>query len=192
MVKIAVIFLTLICASLSFNMRSAELPRPNDFGGNFSLPSTQGKELSIADWKGQVVLVNFGFTSCPDVCPMVLSKLALVQKKLGNKGEALQVVFVTVDPERDSIEKIKSYLNHFHEDFVGMRAPNETELAKLLKKYGGFVASSQTEQGAKELSHTDYVYVIDKQGYVAGFYDVKGSYQDLLKAVDKLLQGSSE
>lgn len=187
MVKTTVIFLTLLCASLSLNMQAAELPRPNDFGGNFSLPSTQDKVASIDAWKGQVVLINFGFTSCPDVCPMVLSKLALVQKELDNKGEALQVVFVTVDPERDSIDKMKSYLHHFHNDFVGMRAQSEAEVAKILRKYGGVVASSQTEQGGKELSHTDYVYVIDKQGYVAGFYDIKSSHEVLLKAVAKLL-----
>jgi len=165
---------------------SGELPTPNTFGGDFTFDSTLNSKKSISDWKGKVILVNFGFTSCPDICPLVLSKLALVQKIIDeeSKTKSLQVVFVTVDPKRDSLEKMTSYLKNFHGSFVGMRS--EDQYSKVLRSYGASV-HNETINGVNDISHTDYVYVINKQGYVAGFYDIKENYQVLVDAVKKLL-----
>lgn len=177
--------LFLIVFGFSNSLQAGELPTPNSFGGNFSFDSTLGKKASISDWQGKVVLINFGFTSCPDVCPLVLSKLSLVKSLLEKDADQLQVVFVTVDPERDSIEKMQVYLENFHSSFVGMRG-SHTEYPKVLQRYG---ASSQQHKtgGSVEVSHTDYVYVLNKQGHVAGFYDVKTNYKEVLAAVKKLL-----
>lgn len=179
--------LTMFLVTLIFSsvLSSGELPRPNHFGGNFSLDSTLNKTASLNDWKGKVVLLNFGFTSCPDVCPMVLSKLTLVQNQLDKDAKKVQVIFVSVDPDRDSIEKITNYLKFYHASFVGMRG-NESNVGKVLKRYGASVHIDKKDSSS-EVSHTDYVYVIDQQGYVAGFYDVKDSYQTLVDAVKKLL-----
>lgn len=180
--KLTTLFSVLLFSGL---LKSGELPRPNNFGGNFSFDSTLNKSVSLNDWKGKVVLLNFGFTSCPDVCPMVLSKLTLVQNQLDKDAKKIQVLFVSVDPDRDSIEKITNYLLFYHSSFVGMRG-SETEVAEVLKRYGASVHIDRTTN-TTEVSHSDYVYVIDQQGYVAGFYDVKGSYQTLIDAVKKVL-----
>lgn len=165
---------------------STELPRPNKFGGDFSLSSTLSKEASLRDWRGKVVLLNFGFTSCPDVCPMVLSKMALVQNELDKSNKKIQVVFVTIDPGRDTLEKMQDYLKHYHNSFVGMRGSDE-KVQGILRRYGASAQQHHSKSGVIEFSHSDYVYVIDKKGYVAGFYDVKVDYKTLLQAVEKLL-----
>ncbi len=179
--------LFIMCSFIVFSISvfAGALPTPNNFGGDFSLPSTLDKPASISEWKGKVVLLNFGFTSCPDVCPMVLSKLALVQNTLDKDAKHIQVLFVSVDPERDTLEKIQAYLKHYHPAFVGMRADSEAEVKAIMRKYGAALESVQTENG-KDISHADYVYVINRQGYVAGFYDVKTSPQELLTAIRKL------
>jgi len=165
---------------------AVELPRPNNFGGDFTLSSTLSKDASLSDWRGRVVLLNFGFTSCPDVCPMVLSKLTLVQNELDKSNKKIQVLFVTIDPERDTLEKMQKYLAHYHSGFVGMRGEDE-KVKGILRSYGASVQQHATEAGAVDFSHSDYVYVIDKKGYVAGFYDVKTDYKILMQAVEKLL-----
>ncbi len=172
---------------LSNTILATELPRPNNFGGEFSLPSTLGKDLSLSSQKGKVVLLTFGFTSCPDVCPMILSKLTLVQNELDKEGKELQVLFVTIDPERDTLEQMKNYLGRFQPTFIGLRESDEKALIALGKRYGASVLSSLDDEGKKEFSHSEYVYVIDQKGYVAGFYNVNSSYQELFKAVKDLL-----
>lgn len=172
---------------ISTTLFSTELPRPNKFGGEFSLPSTLGENVSLSSQKGKVVLLTFGFTSCPDVCPMILSKLSLVQNELDKEGKELQVLFVSIDPERDNLEHMKKYLSHFHATFIGLRESDEQALVLLGKRYGASVLSTLNDEGVKEFSHSEYVYVIDQDGYVAGFYNVNSNYQELLKAVKKLL-----
>ena len=183
-------FLFVMLCFYCTNIFSGELPRPNKFGGDFTLDSTLGKPASLNNWKGKVVLLNFGFTSCPDVCPMVLSKLTLVKNQLdkgffGNKTDDIQVVFVTVDPERDTLEKLTTYLKAYNSGFVGMRGSQE-EFSDILKRYGASV-QFENNNNAIEVSHSDYVYVIDKKGYVAGFYDVKTDYKALEEAVSDLM-----
>jgi len=180
--KSVIILVIIILASFSF---AGELPRPNNFGGKFSLEATTGKVSSSTDWEGKVILLNFGFTSCPDVCPMVLSKLTLVQNQLDKDGKKLQVVFVSIDPDRDSLERIKIYLRSFHGSFIGMRG-SEQEVANILKRYGASVKIDKANN-MTEISHSDYVYIIDQKGYVAGFYDVKTDYKALLSAIKKIL-----
>jgi protein SCO1/2 len=184
--NLLIIILCFFCT----NLIAGELPRPNKFGGDFTLDSTLGKPASISDWKDKVVLLNFGFTSCPDVCPMVLSKLTLVKKQLdksffGNETNDIQVIFVTVDPDRDTVQKLQTYLKAFHPSFVGMRGSQE-EFTDVLKRYGASVKIENKGTNV-EVSHSDYVYIIDKQGYVAGFYDVNADYEILMDAVSELL-----
>lgn len=180
---------------LSITSFSGELPRPNNFGGDFTFDSSLAKRASLSDWKGKIVLLSFGFTSCPDVCPLVLSKLSLVQNQLDKDANKIQVIFVSIDPERDSIEKIRNYLQAYHSGFVGMRG-SDTEVATVLKRYGASVEVYKSEPSNdishsdishSDISHSDYVYIIDEQGYVAGFYDVKSDYTLLLNAVKQLM-----
>ncbi len=95
------------------------------YARGFSLPDQNGKTRTLEDFKGKVVVVFFGFTQCPDVCPTTLAELAQVKKALGPEGDKVQGVFITVDPERDKPELLKAYLESFDPGFVALRGSPE-------------------------------------------------------------------
>lgn len=140
-----------------------------DYARELSLPDADGRQRTLAEFKGKVVVVFFGFTQCPDVCPTTLLELAEVKKRLGADGERVQGLFVTVDPERDTPEVLKAYVANFGADFVGLRGtPAEIEAtAKHFKvfyrKVEGATPTSYT------MDHTAGSYVFDAQGRVRLF-----------------------
>mgnify|MGYP002789635029 CR=1 FL=1 len=91
-----------------------------NFGKELALTDHNGKRRTLADFRGKVVTVFFGFTHCPDVCPTTLAEMALVAKELGGDADRLQVLFVTVDPERDTPEVLRRYVPSFHPSFLGL------------------------------------------------------------------------
>ena len=94
-----------------------------DYGRDFSLTDQNGKTRTLADFRGKVVVVFFGYTRCPDVCPTTLAEMASAVKQLGDRGREVQVLFVTLDPKRDTGELIKQYAAAFDPGFVGLRGP---------------------------------------------------------------------
>jgi protein SCO1 len=105
-----------------------------DFARDFSLPDPNGVLRSLKEFAGQVVLMFFGYTQCPDVCPTSLAELAEVKKRLGADGNRLQGIFVTVDPERDTPELLKAYMANFDPSFLALR-PSPDALALLAKEF---------------------------------------------------------
>ena len=140
-----------------------------DYGKNFALPDQNGQMRHLADFAGKVVVVFFGYTQCPDVCPTTLAELAEVKKLLGKDGDRLQALFVTVDPERDTPELLKAYMANFDPSFLALRpAPQELEaVAKdfkiYYKKVPGASATSYT------MDHSAGSYVFDTQGQLRLF-----------------------
>lgn len=135
-----------------------------EYGRDFELSDTDGKVRRLAEFKGQVIVVFFGFTHCPDVCPTTMLELAAVKKALGADGARVQGIFVTIDPERDTAALLKSYVDHFGAGFVALRGtPEQTKaVAKNFKvfyaKVPGPTESSYT------MDHTAGSYVFDTQG----------------------------
>ena len=116
--------------------RAAEaLPVNTRMGGDFILPSTQGSPLDTRELRGKVVLLNFGFATCPDVCPMVLARLRQVMTELRDDAARTQVVFVSFDPSRDTVGVLKEYVSHFHPDIIGATG-TEAEIATVARQYG--------------------------------------------------------
>jgi protein SCO1/2 len=105
-----------------------------DYAQGFQLKDQFGQERTLADFKGQVVVVFFGFTQCPDFCPTTLTEWVQVKKALGEKGKKLQAVFITVDPERDQPEVLKEYMANFDPSFLAL-IPSMEELPSLAKSY---------------------------------------------------------
>jgi protein SCO1/2 len=105
-----------------------------DYAQGFQLKDQFGQERTLADFKGQVVVVFFGFTQCPDFCPTTLTEWVQVKKALGEKGKKLQAVFITVDPERDQPEVLKEYMANFDPSFLAL-IPSTEELPSLAKSY---------------------------------------------------------
>jgi len=135
-----------------------------DFGRELQLTDHTGKPRTLADFKGKVVVVFFGFTQCPDVCPTTLVEMKAVKEKLGKDGERLQVLFVTVDPERDTRELLAKYVPAFDPSFIGLYGDAEA-IARTAKEFKVFYkkvpGSSPTNYS---VDHTAALYVYDPSG----------------------------
>ena len=118
-----------------------------NFGGNFSLTGPDGKIISLEDFRDKLVLVYFGYTFCPDVCPITLSKLKLVMLDLGEKSEDVQVIFISIDPERDSYKRLKDYVPYFHPTFIGLTG-SEADITAVAKKYQTIFIKQKVESEA--------------------------------------------
>jgi protein SCO1/2 len=133
-----------------------------DYGRDFSLKDPDGRTRTLADFKGQAVLLFFGFTQCPDVCPTALARAAQAKALLGAQGGRLQVVFVTVDPERDTPDVLKAYTTAFDESFLGLYGSPE-ETAALARDFKAYYKKVPT--GASyTMDHTALSYVYDPAG----------------------------
>ncbi len=135
-----------------------------DFGKGFDLLDASGKPTTLTDFKGKVVVLFFGFTHCPDVCPGTLAELALVKKQLGADGDRMQVVFVTLDPERDRPEILKEYVPAFDPSFVGLYG-DPAAIARTAKEFKVFYKKVPgTAPDTYSLDHTAAAFVFDPQG----------------------------
>lgn len=157
-----------------------------EYASDFDLPDANGQRRTLADFKGRVVVLFFGFTHCPDVCPTTLIELAEVKKALGPDGERVQGIFVTVDPERDTPELLRPYVNNFDASFVALRGTPE-ETAAMAKKFKVFYAKvpGKTE-GNYTIDHTAASFVFDAKGKIR-LYTRYGSGAEALKSDLRLL-----
>ncbi len=140
-----------------------------EYGRDFKLPDAEGRVRTLADFKGKVTVVFFGYTYCPDVCPTTLAELAGVKQALGADGARVQGIFVSVDPERDTPEVLKAYVTSFSPDFVALRGtPEETAaLAKQFKVFYSRVPGATPT--SYTIDHTAGSYVYDTQGQLRLF-----------------------
>lgn len=134
------------------------------FGRDFSLSDHHGQARHLGDYRGKVVVIFFGYTSCPDICPTMLSRLADVRRLLGEQAGQVQVLFVTVDPERDSEERLREFVPWFDPDFVGLRGdPEQTAAVKQEYRVVGVRRDAGSELGYL-IDHSAGAYVYDAGG----------------------------
>jgi len=133
-----------------------------DYAQDFRLQDPDGRTRTLADFRGRAVLVFFGFTQCPDVCPTALARAAEVMQLLGDDARRLQVIFVTVDPERDTPELLRAYTAAFHPSFLGLHADLETTAATA-KAFKVFYRKVPTGS-SYTMDHTALSYTYDPQG----------------------------
>jgi protein SCO1/2 len=162
---LVVLFLALSLAGCVRHAFKGTLLDPPDKAPDFTLTDHQGRPFRLSEQRGKVTLLFFGFTSCPDVCPVGLAKLAEVQRSLGEDGEDVQVLFVTVDPERDTAEALGRYVTAFHPSFIGLRGTQE-ELDAVYKAYGVLAEKRELADSALgyTVDHSAYFYLIDRAG----------------------------
>ncbi|NLH82314.1 MAG: SCO family protein [Phyllobacteriaceae bacterium] len=151
-------------------------------GGDFALVDQSGKPFTQADLKGHPSLVFFGYTFCPDVCPTTLLEAEGWMKELGPDADRLKVVFVTVDPERDTSEKLKDYLGSFDPRFVGLTGPRPA-IDRILKDYRVFARKVEGKGGDYTMDHTAAVYMLDPQGRFVGLINFQ---EETAKAMTKI------
>lgn len=136
----------------------------SQFGTNFALPDTSGKIRSLADFKGKAVVLFFGYTHCPDVCPTTMAELSQALQQLGPDAARVQVLFVTLDPARDTSDVLSQYVAAFNPSFVGLR-PDEAQLAKVAKDFRVYYAKVQGKTAdSYTMDHTAASYVFDPSG----------------------------
>jgi protein SCO1/2 len=158
-----------------------------DFGRDFALTDHNGARRSLADYRGKVVAVFFGFTQCPDICPTTLADMALVKKKLGADGERLQVIFITVDPDRDTREVLAQYVPGFDPSFIGLYGTND-EIARTAKEFKVFYQKSPGKTPTSyTIDHTAGSFVFDKEGHLRLFLKHGGGIDPIVADLKKLL-----
>jgi len=157
-----------------------------EFARHLELPDVDGKPRTLADWKGKVVVVFFGYTQCPDVCPATLAEMAQVRKSLGADGARVETVFVTIVPERDTPEILKAYTTNFGPGVTALRGTLEQTTAAA-KEFKVFYAKAPGKTpGAYSMDHSAASFVFDPSGKVR-LYVPYGSDPKNLAADIKLL-----
>jgi protein SCO1/2 len=161
-----------------------------DYAKDFALPDTEGKVRSLKDFSGKAVVLFFGYTQCPDVCPTTMAEIAQAKKLLGADGDKVQAVFVTVDPERDTPQVLKAYMANFDPSFVALRGSPE-QVAAIAKDFKVFYkkVDGQTP-GRYTMDHSAASYVYDPKGRLR-LYTRYGSGAQALADDLKLLLAQS-
>jgi protein SCO1/2 len=159
-----------------------------DYARDFALPDADGKPRSIKDFAGKVVVVFFGYTQCPDVCPTTLAEIAQAKKLLGADGDKVQGVFITVDPERDTPQVLKAYMGNFDPGFVALRG-NLDQVAIVAKDFKVYYKKAEGKApGSYTMDHSAASYVYDMQGRLRLYERYGSGPQGLADDVKLLLK----
>jgi len=159
----------------------------------FNLASTEGDTFALSDYSGDVILLYFGYRSCPDFCPTTFAELRRVMTDLGDLSEKVQVAFVTVDPDRDTLELMDLYTNAFNPDFIGLRGEGDT-LQAVMDQFG-VVAEKQVlgdDPMAYLMDHTASVFLIDPQGRLLAQYLYGTFYRDIVHDIQVILGSTTQ
>ena len=176
------IWLALACVLVSASIAAAEAAEPSPaelieglisgrgpVGGPFELTDQTGRRRTDADFRGKLVVLYFGYTYCPDVCPAELQSISLALDKLGADATAVQPLFITVDPERDTPARLAEFVSSFHPRLVGLTG-SLADIRKTAIAYRTFfVKNSAATPGDFSVDHTGFIYLVDKDGRYLGF-----------------------
>ncbi len=133
-----------------------------DYGRGVVITDTEGRPRRLEDWRGDVLLVFFGFASCPDVCPTTLTRLRQVRDALGEDGKSLRVLLVSVDPERDTAERLRAYVRNFDPSFEAVR-PEPAELAAVTRAFHAIALKVPAAGGDYTIDHSAVIYAYDRR-----------------------------
>ena len=160
----AILCLVLAACSPKPEFKNIDITGSTAFGKDFSLVDPDGKVRTLADFKGKVVVMFFGYTQCPDICPTTLTEMQQVMTLLGPQSDKVQVLFVTVDPERDTAEILKQYVPAFDPRFLGLRPADEAALEKVTKDFKIYYKKVPgTKPGSYTMDHSAGSYAFDPE-----------------------------
>lgn len=155
---------------------------------SISLPASSGEVYHLDQQKGKLVLLFFGYTSCPDVCPATMSEMRQVLAGLKDRAQSVQIVFITVDPQRDTTEKLRRYLSVFGPNFVGLSGSTD-QLEPVWKEYGVYhqIQPIGTSDNYT-VDHSAFIYVIDKNNHLRMTYPFGTDVDFIIKDAEYLLK----
>lgn len=159
-------------------------------GGDFTLKNAEGTPISLSDFQGKIVLLTFGYTSCPDVCALVVHTMGQIVKRLDQEARHIQGLFITFDPERDTPEQLDNYVTYFHPSFIGLTEKID-KISEVTDAYGALFIQQETESALGTLyAHTDYIYAIDTQGKIRHLFKQEMELDELVSKVKQMLPSS--
>ena len=132
-------------------------------GGGWALTGMDGKSYTSSDFAGKVQLVFFGFTQCPDICPTALAELSEMMRTLGNQASRVQVLMITVDPERDSPEVLRAYVSGFNASFLGLTG-TPAQIKQVAASFKAYYAKAPAAKGGYSMDHSSSFYLLDPKG----------------------------
>lgn len=155
-----------------------------ELGGPFTLTDQDGEKRSDSEFRGKYMLIFFGYTFCPDVCPTTLAVMAAALDKMGSGADRIAPIFISVDPERDKPEVLKAYLSAFGPRFVGLTGTEE-EIAATAKAYRVYIQAHKDEGQNYTVDHSGVVYLMDKSGAFRANYSLDASPDKLAADLTK-------
>lgn len=162
---IAVLLVLLAACSPKPEFKNIDITGSTSFGKDFSLLDPDGNIRTLADFKGKVVVMFFGYTQCPDICPTTLTEMQQVMALMGPQSDKVQVLFVTVDPERDTAAILKQYVPSFDPRFLGLRPADQAALEKVTKDFKIYYKKVPgSSPGSYTIDHTAGSYAFDPEG----------------------------
>ena len=155
---------------------------------NFTLTGSDGQPVNLTDFQGKAVLLYFGYTFCPDVCPATMVELSKAKHLLGKDGDKFQVAMITVDPARDTPNKLQEYVSHFDPTFVGLSGSDD-EIAEAATQFGIYYEKNEgSEASGYLIDHTASVVVIDPQGHLRLVYPFGTAGEDIAEDIRHLVR----
>ena len=157
-------------------------------GGDFTLTDHNGEPFRLSSLEDRVVILFFGYTHCPDICPAVLARVAQAYRNLDEQGDAgpVQPVFITFDPERDTPAHLREYLPWFKADIIGLTG-SVAEIEAVAEQYGVVFLKTDGQDEAYDFTHSDYIYLLDRQGRVRKLYPADFDIDEVVHDVQSLL-----
>jgi protein SCO1/2 len=170
-------------------LRGTTYAEPYPPAPEIELTRSDGSSFQLSEMRGNLVLLFFGYTSCPDVCPTTMAELKSALEQLGaEKAQHVKVVFVTVDPQRDTPQRVQEYVNHFNKEFIGLSGA-ETELQKAWNDYGIFRKIVEgTSAAGYGIDHTARITLIDRNGNLRASYGFETPVNDIVHDLALLLK----
>jgi protein SCO1/2 len=154
---------------------------------SIELDGPNGSTVRLSDYEGKVVVLYFGYTYCPDVCPITLSKLDRAMDILGDQAEDVQVIMISVDPSRDTPEVLEEYMAHFNPDFLGVTGDTNT-IDRVATVYGVYYEAAEGSDATGYLvNHTATVMIVDKDGYLKLVLPFEGTAEEIASDLDNFL-----
>jgi cytochrome oxidase Cu insertion factor (SCO1/SenC/PrrC family) len=195
-ISIAVLLASMMIADLSMvqaseaqanDVQASEAQAENKLGGNFSLTDHDEQPFELSQLEGSVVLLFFGYTSCPDVCPAELGKMSQILRTFESRGDKVKGLFITVDPARDSPQILKDYTAYFSEHLKGLTGSRE-QINKVVRQYRAKYQITQNETDRITVDHSSTLYVIDKDGNLETMIPFGLSVPHVVNVVEWLLK----
>ena len=182
--------LTVLSLLLLLVLSGLSYAKAEKLGGDFALTDQHGNSFNLQQLRGKVVLLFFGYTFCPDVCPAELSHVSMVLNRLGEDADKVSGVFVSIDPERDSPEVLKSYVGYFNEELIGLTGSLD-EIDKVARQYRIKYQKQGDSTDRYTMDHSASLYVINQQGELTTVVPYGLPVEHVLRVVRYLLDENS-